>query len=648
MRTHKTVGAAVITVALSLCATLQCLCDTAWKDPVNGRWAEVGNWTAGLPAVNNPAKISIAGSVVTVTVDTVVQPATNLTVSSTGHHTVDIVSGGGLKLEKAASFRLERNADLVVRNGGSFLMDCQRLSRTDNTVLKLDLYSSILVDGGSCVFTNMYGWTSLGDSASVRGTNTIVVNSGRFAYYRSAGDFRLYAGSSIRMTGGEFVTDHSYMKFIGGEFDIAGGVFDISKGAFPTVNYGTHAIRGTGVFKIPSASRLSFTGAEGHPCEVSILERGAFSSSENAHEFRIGSAKNACTQIKFDTDADIVNTLGNTVYVGADYGYGELDVFGGAVRGGYYGTLVGCQYSTAAADNCVTGVLRVAGGSYTQDGSYYSQGEKLLGTIIGDGAVVNSAAPSDAALYHGLLELSGGAYTNVSAWFVVGVGPQGIGSMVQTGGDIYHKGGSSSTTIMGVGLAGGAGSIVVSNGTFTTAAALYVGGAPYAVMNTTGKLTQYPVSVRGGTGSFEVSGGTVAVKKSLVCGADGNGIIKIGPSGTLSAMTLALSNSVDVAVTRSSKVVFEAGENGVGTIDLASGAGAGELIVEDGAKLEVDFSKWENAQGKVPLITWKKKTGGFAEKDISVKGNFKLREMSVGGVAGLYACPQKGLVITVQ
>jgi hypothetical protein len=141
---------------------------------------------------------------------------------------------------------------------------------------------------------------------------------------------------------------------------------------------------------------------------------------------------------------------------------------------------------------------------------------------------------------------------------------------------------------------------------------VYVGGVDLISVGRTEAQNHMPENDGSSSGVLEVSGGTFTARKSMYVGALGSGTVNLSGSGSLLIdENLILSNSVPGAATLKLEVSgdtpprFEIG---------------GELVVRDGAKLEVDVSNFATTNVWTKLISCSSRTGSFASSNVKVVG----------------------------
>jgi hypothetical protein len=118
-------------------------------------------------------------------------------------------------------------------------------------------------------------------------------------------------------------------------------------------------------------------------------------------------------------------------------------------------------------------------------------------------------------------------------------------------------------------------------------------------------------------GLLRVAGGSFTTDGTLWVSQDGQGVLEVGPSGTVTAAGLALTNT-PAALTGgadlAAKVRFAANAQGLGTVAVS-----GALTIGPGATLEVDSTALE-AHGIFPLISFGTCEGDFASVTVTGPG----------------------------
>ena len=606
---------------------------TEWAAAVDGTWSEGAKWSAGVPLDGWGANIAAAGDSYTVTM------------TSTPTAYPDILSISNVAAGATATLRaLEpigvTNKHVIVAAGG---------------VLQAD--------------------------AGLVVTNTVV----------GKGSFIVASGGVVRVTGGEFQAPPAMnpdtaavdLVFRGGLVEMSGdSSFVISDPCL----IGSGELRFLGLSKIVRRS----AGGRIHvrPNAAGETATLSFMAANATHNFRtgvlrLGGTPGGCAVFNLaaqnsDTIMYVDGTQANGVWIGYEAGIGILNISGGRFSSGNPGLHLGAYYTSASptpvgitGDNgmiCApTGIIEVTGGdlrpSGWSTGSYYPDG-----LIIGDGTYSKAGAPRARGFM--FLREGGTVTPNQNATYI-GVG-NGEGDLIQTGGSFTHSSlYQASTTIrygreagdadaltfsyqFVIGLDGGIGRYVISNGTCTVNAnnKVFVGGTDVDTLSwgSSNPWTKYgyAADATGAYGLFAVRGGTVTLGNSMYLGCDGTGELEIGTNGTLSiARDLVLSNNTASVL----RIVM--GETATAP-DVSIG---GKLVLTDGAHLVLDLSALRSGRIWIPLIL---PTGGvegvLSEEQVTIipptnpVSRTGRREVltSREGVSGLWLYQPAGTLMTFR
>ena len=210
----------------------------------------------------------------------------------------------------------------------------------------------------------------------------------------------------------------------------------------------------------------------------------------------------------------------------------------------------------------------------------------------------------------------------------------------------------STNNVAVVGLAGGTGRLVQTGGAITNNLRMFVGGM---VTNEFSSYVKYS-EIRGrflpdyGTkgygdrhganGYVGVMGGTFYSLFPITVGQDGVGVFEVGPTGTVEAAALVLTNNAYTAAGQSAATLkFTFGEEGVGK------ATVGSLVVGEDSKLVVDLGTYNGAHPKVKLVEAGAVEGAFAAENIELtyaEGYSRLAaariEQSASGLSVVVPC----------
>ena len=679
-----------------------------WKNAVgSGLWSGADNWWEGhVPMAGETLYVTNAtpdGLTVTLDED-FVSTATNVLVVGN--------SGGGTNVVRVAKrFEVARASgtsaywDMQIKAGGRLeLVDGGELVRHsgnygayDSTDVKnhyllgLSGGGEFRQTGGILAITNqsMQGILIGDTSGSV--TSRYVMTGGYFLWKP---EVLSSASLVIRSLGIMDVSGNACIDFRhdngtnrADEFALRGGVFDLHGNAtftngassFFVFGMGTTKIRENASFVRPPAGSLPRAGSlvvspnnadstSGATAHVIVKDDAVFTPCGGDNFFMIG--QRAGTRAVVDYSSSQNNVLGGSfLYVGCNAGYGELNLdFGSSgylETGLYSGIHVGAdslnsgRYSADMARESVTtaaptGVVKMAsghlfvGGNTTQAWNY----KYLVGLVVGNGSRTRSelADPFESRLYRGEFHLSGGVVTN-QAHLVVGAG-RATGLMVQTGGEVYDK--CQQGCAMVVGVAGGHGEYVLSNGTITVKSSLHVGGA------TTNQLDRgwangqgfpsadnYPGHRHDAKGRFTIACADkskpckLAVDETITVSSDGAGLFEIVGSGAdISAKDMIVSNVVEAVDGGESVVKFVMDEGGVSPVKLS-----GKLTIAEGAKLSVDTRNLGKSLTRVKLFSFDSKTGDFAPENVSITG---IEGSIIVNDKDITFCRNSGFVVIVR
>lgn len=684
----KMVLSALVTVALCV---QEVLADAVWKGEVlEGAWTNASSWVDGIvPDALTPANVTNIGADYTVTVESDrTLYATNTTVgNANGRTTVQVNSPitffKGITGNKVSAYYTQNaGATTVVGKGGVFRFDGPSVEYGDGST-KLEIFDSdfIVKDGGLLDFNTTEDIVVKGSSATQM-ARLIVTNGGRFDFYATGNASRgikLQANSllhvhdaTLRIHQSRNLYHENYFKLEGGQVLVSGtGAFTnnynngqsalvLSSGSvtFRDDATYTHSVGAQSkqfFIMVPKAANQTITWTMDDRSRITKFAGFSFVGDSRGHAV-----------FNYNTPASV--SFASQLVVGNNAGFGEFNmtkgyasverfsVGYGFVHGNDYYRWAGTPVDTPA-DFCPTGVVRVAGGGILVTTSAANAGygtTRLLGLIIGDAGNSTAAEGYAGRPCYGRLELSDGGVTNATGHFVIGFG-RAVGRFVQTGGSVFmgdwaypgYNTGHSSV----IGLAGGDGSYVLSNGVYTAYKRIFVGGASLVDLDTplTNELSaseaRYPKSLRNAKGvltlachdkskpcSFTVNP-TVSNStriygvKGIWVGRDGDGTVElIGSGSTINTCGLTLTNGFTVAngetetpgelLTHGQATLrFVSDETGFGQINTAREP----FCIAPNAKLEVDMSAYKGKRGTVfKLVDCNVRTGDFAPENIKL------------------------------
>ena len=310
------------------------------------------------------------------------------------------------------------------------------------------------------------------------------------------------------------------------------------------------------------------------------------------------------------THAGAMSKCYDTTQVGKGWGVGEL-----ILKGGTYQTADWDNFFVGSPDEndetygntCqTTGRVEIAKGAKLYVTAGRSVNKNLQGVQIGHGtAMTNDDATK--SLCYGEMRIDG-TYEQKKGVFLVASGPCAKADVFHSGaafvvtnaservGIADNAGGEQLANTVGIGVFGGTGRYVMTDGTFDTSANVYVGGV------LTNDLRRWHAN--GATfdkhhdaqGALTVSDGTFATAGSMILGRDGTGVLTLSGAGRVKAQELVVSNTVGQAT---SEIRFVAGADGTcGKIDAAT-----KLKFEPGARVVVDVSA-VSAENPKSVVLW--------------------------------------------
>ena len=609
------VSAWVVALAMTCFAA-----DVEWLDAVDGVWGTAANWKGG--SVPDGARAVITNNAASFTVT--VAEASNPKIK-------------GLLLKNAASSRTN-----TVHVTGH--LSSQGMSNDDKNVA-VQGGGLLHVDGGVFAITNSAAkYIALsGDSATKMGVLRV---SGGLLDFRATsatinGGIQLSSNSRFEATGGRvrltapnawnsgcwglYCENSGAIMSLGGtvEVEIANRCVDLRAGSCTLSDSASLVCTDSNgnlfSLKASSSSGVSMTVQDNAELDVS-----AFANGYLGNYWWQGASYRSTMNVKGG-----VVKMPRSLVVADGNGTSVLNVSGGKTSISYYGLDVAAyrpeQLSSRTQNPA--GTINVSGGSLVVSSAIGGQTTTFLktigGLVVGNGSQISTYFATAGYSCSGSLNVSGGVVTNGVGLFVIGAG-RAKGSVMQTGGTVYH--GLGFTTVawrnknpMVVGLGGGTGTYVISNGVTTVDAPVYVGGVVTNVFERP-QITNWPradFTDRTAVGTLVVAGGTLStVTSDLVVGADGSGTLEIGPAGRVSVGNPNGSGNVILSNRTASVTRFVLGRDSAGQI-----ATPNALIVADGAKLEVNATDYVGDAKWIRLVNCKRRVGSFAASDITVVGD---------------------------
>ena len=623
---------------------------TTWLGD-SGGWNTAANWSAGVPSVLKAAVVEgLQRQDVSVTVSDDAAAATNLTVLSECDGKVKLYVDALLPFSNAW-LTFGQNTEVEVGDGGelSYTGTANAGNASDLRMLVNDGATVKVKNGGRVTFTDVAGQVQIGTSAASTGTLTIeeggevsmvqglknahfgITDGGRVDVKGLLSVARRFGNNSSRVyqqngsgvldvSGNGMVKIASVEDTQGGAFELIGGTANFSDSAalatVPGGNWNMNVYFGASTLA-GSAPRVTFTG---NSCISNFI--GSLTISGQSEEGAYLDMSSVNEGFWPSTGANFYS-----LYVGYNAGKGRFDFGGKSFKASLYGIYVGRSNSASAAGygsgelTIMNGAAAMCGGTAAMNRSSANATRlvQFYGTLIGHWLTAPSSLGAGVRPEKGLMRLKGAtsSHTLSDGHFVVGAGcaegryiqEDGTNIVVSTtwSGDTW-----STNSVMAVGLLGGWGDCVVSNGLFKSNVRTFVGGCKtneyfdgtYFSYGT-GK---WVADLHNAEGRLCIAGGKFMCNKEVYVGSDGSGTVEIGPTGSFAANALVLSNQT-ASVAR-----FVFGPAGVGAATVE------RLEVAPGAKLSVDVGAYTGRKPKFRLITAGAVQGAFAAGDIEIDG----------------------------
>ena len=634
-----------------LCASGACMfyavafADTTWKDCVDGKWSDGDKWDNGVPSSDTDIALfpfPAASYTVTYSNETPItikriRASQTKDGDNSGKFLLDIQRPMTVRAAAANAVSMYRHGQIHIGEGGSILVDPTSDVNNDTNILLVDRRGSLLhIDGGIFCITNKgraylvpNGWSN---EINVERPE-IRISSGEFFMNHTATSahtmFWIYGYGKFAMTGGHAYFGGMNADVMGIKMDADSTGFDLSGDAVLDMKQSTVSL-GRGTANVGGNAKINmigytntrfFLGQADDTDKVATLNLKDNSSVDmyDSWQFQIGSGSNSRrVDCNFNVSGGVHTGAFFNVW-GSRKGETKVNITGGFFSIPRYGLKIAGAHVFTENDvnNCTTGTVTVAGGtlSVTAANNHNTEPSATLpGFIIGAGTVASDTT----GCFDGRLVIGdGGVITNGSCPFVVGVG-RGVGSVVQTGGELYSSGtfgtrGAWEANPVAIGMSGATGTYVMSGGTSTFSAPVWIGGIETNLFRRSFYLPSVAYCDGNASGTLCVTGGTFKTRlgSDMYLGCDGTGTLQAGGEGLVSvAGNLVLSNAVRSVV----KVALR-------TDRTAPIAVSGKLIVTDAAELEVDVSALgPDEYGKFPLISAASLTGEFDPSKVSVTG----------------------------
>lgn len=621
----------------------------AWNNAADGTWADASNWVnARVPDGTEKrvfiCKDSAEDFTVTIAADIASFP-TNLFMRNLGGGRTTLSVAADVAA-RASCVRVDAGARVVVPTGGAFrhstiepnaynaLPAAVRSQRSPASDILIAYGGEWLTSGGSTVFTNFWGTFAVRGKPGVESRFSISEGDVMFCDISSAWPLTLFRDGVMDLSGGTcHLPHHGYnhepdVKFRGGKLLVSGTAVS-TVGTFPTKNGGTFTV-GTGemvfdgaaatTLELGSGNRIVRPNSLGETARVVMKNGATFSSKNDFMPILMGGTVGG--KAVFDYESGDSSSHRKFV-VGDLAGEAELNVKTGFLRVHPTGLFVASDAKVTTTVPVTSVVARVTvdeGATMYVRGSLdsgWSASSSISGIAVGAGnSPLVSGHPFKGAMY------VSGSVTNEYGNTAIGWGA-GDGLYVQNGGNTYlkHTISYNATPTAVIGLGGGIGRLIVSNGVFNIASGkLFVGGCPYEEIqsfqnqshtNMMWNPASVPVNNHDAQGTIVVAGGALTANGSVTLGADGTGAVEMdGSLGTFTASSMVLSNAT------ASVVRFVSDASGFSPVNVT-----GELAVSDGASVEVDLSAYAGNPVKFRLFNFTSFDGDVKDIPVTVVSN---------------------------
>lgn len=643
-----------------------------WAEAVDGTWTDADKWTkAAAPLSSDTACLTAAGADYAVALPAGVATPASVCVRNDGVHTTAIAPADGLTLS---------GWNLSLGWGGALVVPADSTLTLASTPVTLD-------DGGRMT-------VGKGTTASIGGA----VKLRERASFESAGVLDLRAG----LKAGTFNSDYplsvvtSTVTIAGGQVNLNGGGIEIGKSARLVVSndavivgktagnsivagggeivFRDHAAYdsgvawcsvfatqtlpgGTVVFEddakwtshLDSGSSRIALGSSGTSPATIVFRDRAYYDILGATEFRFTAGN---VVLRYDSDATSHMKCGcEMCSQGGDHEiyvtkgllvYGTSSTSDGSIRIGGVGTTRG--------DSTGTALYCVDGGAVEVWGSRWAHQFGTSGITVGDGNY-SDADVNRTPSVKGTLEIRSGAITNKQGKIYVGIA-RSLGMVVQTGGEFISEEASAEAKCpVSIGACNGTGVFTLSNGVFSAKSNVFVGGTPLSEIGISTvspykdatRAAMYP-KLHDANGELTVAAADLTkpcsftTEKDLSFGADGNGVLRLGEAGSVTAANVTFWNGATDVTNHSSKVFCT-----LGASDAACLTATNAVTVQPGTKLTVDATKFAGDK-KVWLVKAVEMKGTFDATIVGGKGTDSIVQTSKGVVFKR----SHGLVILVR
>lgn len=589
-----------------------------WKDAVSGSWSDATKWNNGRVPDGTEHGVYIYNDSAEDFAVTISSPLgsfpTNFFVRN--------LCGGHTTLSMSADVSATR-ASIFVGEGGTVKVNegvrfCHTSSGSPACSVAIGPGGQWLNEGGETVFTNFYGKFTVSGTSQKAGR--FDMRDGTFLFCSTGSEYpiTISANGVVDLRDGTFKLPHHGNNLLS-DLNVEGGTLYLSNTTFlaervmgGSVCFGTGetVFDGTSSFSLANGSRHLLPNAAGETARFVMRGNAVFSQSGYNQSFYwfIGCGPYDKTVLSgkavFDYEAG--DSVGQRpFYVGYKDGEAELNVKSGLMRVHSKGIVV--AQGTASSEVGVNARVSVAAGAAMNVTGSINKGWDADTRICGISVGAGHDSPLAGHPFDGRMEVAGGV-TNDYGHTVIGWG-KGIGTYVQNGGETCLRQDPlyGVRPITAIGLGGGIGRLIVSNGTFKVANnKMFVGGCPKSEMSCYNGTWQHDLPANA-EGALTVAGGTFSAQ-DLFVGAYGYGTIEmVGTRGSFTAKNLVLSNDT------SSVVRFVAGPDGFSPVNVT-----GELAVTDGASVVVDLSGYTGSSNTFRLFNFASSSGDLESMPVTL------------------------------
>ena len=642
--------------------------DTVWAE-ASGDWATATGWSAGVPTLSRTAAIIGSASGQTVTLTTPADGAKGLLVASPIGMSAKLAVTSTLPLADA-TVTLKGASELEVGNGGEVVnAGVAETAKEDSTVAQGARLT--VKSGGAFKMQDSSGNFVIGGEGSGKLT---VEEGGLFEFdpgklkssFIGKGNAELDIRGTLAVNRRFEDSNNANFDFTGDRVRISGDGKYLSQGA---VQRSSGALVGgaSTYFHVDNLelsdramiatdkglnwrSRLQFSGkTAGSSATLTFKDDASISNTFFSASFVATANGSLYVDMSEVTRGFSATTMENglanvgyTMNIGSGNGRTVFDYGGIGFSVGAYNFSVGATSGTSGTSASDPGYaeLNLMNGAVVSDGGScaISRGDigatrlsSFYGTTIGSWNSPKSGVVNRIQKGRMTLRDAGTRFSVSAGHFIVGLG-RGHGQYVQMDGattlgtatgwavankdtwlpepeQVSYKIYATNSVFM-LGVYGGLGECIVSNGAFRSNLRTFVGGittnqyfdGAYISLGNALNLTD-------AEGYLRIVGGSYTNENEMFVGSCGTGTVEVGPRGSLTASTVVLSNQT------ASVLSFR--------LDAANGYRSGEssakkLVVTDGASLKVDLGDYRGKSRT--LLKYAAKEGDFLPAKIELTG----------------------------